>query len=47
MLGYASVQKLRHSALYRSLHPAPVDVGRTEGTHTDRGNAADRELVCF
>lgn len=47
ILGYASVQKLGHSALYRSLHSAPVVEGRTEGTHTKRENAADRELVFF
>lgn len=47
MLGYASVQKQGHSALYRSLHSTPVDVGRTEGTHRERENAADREVVGF
>lgn len=47
MLGYALVQKLGHSALYRSLHSAPVDMGRTEDTLTERENAADRELVFF
>lgn len=46
-LGDASVQKLGHSALYRSLHSAPAGVGRTQGTHTERENAADRELVVF
>lgn len=32
--GYAFIQKQRYSALYRSFHSAPVDVGRTEDTHT-------------
>lgn len=45
MLVYALVQKQGHCALYRSLHSAPVDAGRTEDTHTERENAADREVV--
>lgn len=36
VLGYASVPEKGYSALYRSLRSAPVGVGRTENTHTER-----------
>lgn len=47
MLGSALLGKQGHSALYRSLHSVPLDLGRTEDTHAEGENAAEREVVCL